>query len=163
MNVRQTPGWRVLLDRLHQSQDHHCSRPCCVVPLSFFLMPSRANSVRGNGEGTCLGLCDRTYVAPSAGQERRSILNLFMPINLRLPTSKTQPLLYKHGPYGLAVTTDALPKLTQSSRSYANNIDYCPSRGHLKFATHYFCKGGPTAPLYRNRCYAGSCGSPTYR
>jgi len=42
MNARQVPGWRVLLDRLHQSQHHRCSRSCCVIPLSFLLMPSRA-------------------------------------------------------------------------------------------------------------------------
>jgi hypothetical protein len=54
MTARQIPGWRVLLDRLHQSQHHRWSRSCSGVPLSFFLMPSRASSTRGNAEGTCL-------------------------------------------------------------------------------------------------------------
>ncbi len=66
------------------------------MTLSFFLLSSRTSSVEGNGEGTRLGLCGRTYVAPSAGQEHRSILNFFMPMNFNLPTSKTQPLLHKH-------------------------------------------------------------------
>lgn len=46
------------------------------------------------------GLGGRTYVVPSAHQEKPSTSNQFMRFNFYLPSSKTRPLIHKHRHYG---------------------------------------------------------------